>query len=105
MNMEDFLIPDNLFSAECDATRFGGDLGHELNDNTREGALNLVLIDWSLNVGNMFINPAVFKEHAEECALEKGQEVGTTRSNAALLYLCSGLAKRWDPTVAASSSR
>ena len=67
-----------------DVGQFGGDLGSETIDNTWEGVPNLVIDDWSLNIGRFFLNLAAFKAHTDECALEQGLEVGTTRSNAEL---------------------
>jgi hypothetical protein len=85
--MEGFLTQGNVLPSDYDADQFGGDLGHELDDNTWEGAPNLVLIDWSLSVGRWFLNLAAFKEHTEECALEHGWEVDISKTNADLLYI------------------
>jgi hypothetical protein len=85
--MEGFLTQGNVLPSDYDADQFGGDLGLELDDNTWEGAPNLVLIDWSLSVGRWFLNLTAFKEHTEECALEHGWEVGISRTNADLLYI------------------
>ena len=74
-------------SSDYDAVHFGGDLRREEDENTWNGSLNFVIVDWSLNVGKWFLNLTAFKEHTEECALEQGWEVGTTRTNADLLYL------------------
>ena len=43
--MEGFLTQGNVLPSDYDADQFGGDLGHELDDNTWEGAPNLILID------------------------------------------------------------
>jgi hypothetical protein len=85
--MDPFLLQTIRLSSDYDAVHFGGDLGCEDDENTWNGSPNLVLIDWSLNVGKWFLNLAAFKEHTEECALEQGWEVGTTRTSTDLLYL------------------
>jgi hypothetical protein len=85
--MEGYLTQGNALPSDYDADQFGGDLGHELDDNTWEGAPNLVLINRSLSVGRWFLNLAAFKEHTEECALEHGWEVDISRTNADLLYI------------------
>jgi hypothetical protein len=41
---------------------FGGDLGQEIHNNTWEGALSLVLIDWSLNIGRSFLFLGVVRD-------------------------------------------
>jgi hypothetical protein len=68
--MEDYLIQNSVLTSDYDTMNFGGDLGQEIDANTWEGVLNLVLIDWSLDIGRSFLNLAAFKEHTEECALE-----------------------------------
>jgi hypothetical protein len=85
--MDPILPQNDALISDYDAEQFGGDLGSEAIDNTWEGVPNLVIIDWSLNIGRFFLNLAAFKAYAEECALEQGWEVGTTRSNVKLLYL------------------
>jgi hypothetical protein len=85
--MEDYLIQDSELTSGYDAMNFGGDVGQEIDNNTWEGAPNLVLVDWSLNVGRCFLNLAAFKQHTEECALEQGWEVGITRTSTELLYV------------------
>ena len=54
-------------------------MGSEAIDNMWEGVPNLVIDDWSLNIGRFFLNLAASKAHTEECALEQGWEVGRTR--------------------------
>jgi len=85
--MEDYLIQDPGLTSGCDAMNFGGDVVQEIDDNTWEGAPNLVLVDWSLNIDRCFPNLATFKEHTEWCAIEQGWEVGITRVSAGLLYI------------------
>ena len=90
--MDPILPQNDALISDYDAEQFGGDLGSEAIDNTWEGVPNLVIIDWSLNIGRFFFNLAAFKAYAEEYALEQGWEVGTTRSNVKLLYLhCKSL--------------
>jgi hypothetical protein len=85
--MDPFLLQAIGLSSDYDAVHFGGDLGCEEDENTWNGSPNLVIVDESLNVGKWFLNLAALKEHTEECALEQGWEVGTTRTNADFLYL------------------
>ena len=85
--MDPSLVQTVGLSSDYDAVHFGGDLGLEEGENAWNGTPNLVIFDWSLNVGKWLLNLAAFKEHTEECALEQGWEVGRTRTNADLLYL------------------
>jgi hypothetical protein len=70
--MDPSLIQTTGLSSDYDAVRFGGDLGREKDENAWNGLPNLVIFDWSLNVGKWFLNLAAFKEHTEEYALEQG---------------------------------
>lgn len=85
--MEDYPIQNSALTSDYNTMNFGGDLGQEIDDNTWEGVLNLVLIDQSLNISRSFLNLAAFKEYTEEYALEQGWEVGVTKISAELLYI------------------
>jgi hypothetical protein len=63
--MEPSLIQTVGLSSDYDAVHFGGDLGREEDENAWNGSLNLVIVDWSLNVGKWFLILAAFKEHTE----------------------------------------
>jgi hypothetical protein len=70
--MIDSILPQNdALVSDYDAGHFGGDLGNKAADNTWERVPNLVIDDWSLNIGRFFLNLTAFKVHAEECALEQ----------------------------------
>ncbi len=43
--MEDHLIQGSGLTSGYDAMNFGGDVGQEIDDNTWEGAPNLVFVD------------------------------------------------------------
>ena len=70
--MDSILSQNDALISNYDAGQFGGDLGSEMVDNTWEGVPNLVIDDWSLNRGRLFLNLASFKAHTEEYALEQG---------------------------------
>jgi hypothetical protein len=82
-----YLIDVHFGLLGYDAVHFGGDLGCEEDQNLWNGSSNLVIAGWSLSVGKWFLNLAAFKEHTKECTLEQGWQVGTTSTNADLLYL------------------
>jgi hypothetical protein len=62
LKVEDYLIQDSALTFGYDTMNFGGDLGQEIDNNTWEGASNLVLIDWSLNIGRSFLLLGVVRD-------------------------------------------
>ena len=50
IDMDPFLLQTVGLSSDYDAVHFGGDLVREEDENTWNGSLDLVIVDWSLNV-------------------------------------------------------
>jgi hypothetical protein len=65
IDIDSSLLQTVGLSSGHDAVHFGGDLGREEDENTWNGSPSLVIVDWSLNVGKWFLNPAAFKEHTK----------------------------------------
>jgi hypothetical protein len=59
--MDSILFQNDALISDYDAGQFGGDLGSEEIDNTWEGVPNLVIDDWSLNIGRFFLNLCGFQ--------------------------------------------
>jgi hypothetical protein len=55
--MDAFLLQTIGLSSGYDAVHFDGDLGCEEDENAWNGSPNLVIVDWSLNVGKLSTKP------------------------------------------------